>query len=122
MPLGSPIGSGMGLANPYNIELICNRSPVPVILDAGIGTASDAALAMELGCSAVLLNTAVSKARNPAGMAAAMRDAVKAGRLARQAGRIPKKAHAEALEPAPRPDRFLTWAVPGTRSRDRRCC
>lgn len=99
MPLGSPIGSGMGLTNPYNIALICSRSPVPVILDAGIGTASDAALAMELGCSAVLLNTAVSKAQDPAGMAAAMRDAVKAGRLARQAGRIPKKAYAEASSP-----------------------
>ena len=99
MPLGSPIGSGMGLCNPYNIELICNRSPVPVILDAGIGTASDAALAMELGCAAVLLNTAVSKAHDPVGMAAAMRDAVRAGRRARLAGRIPKKGYAEASSP-----------------------
>lgn len=99
MPLGSPIGSGMGICNPYNIELICNHSPVPVILDAGIGTASDAAQAMELGCSAVLLNTAVSKAHDPVGMAAAMRDAVRAGRQARLAGRIPKKAYAEASSP-----------------------
>lgn len=99
MPLGSPIGSGMGICNPYNIELICNRSPVPVVLDAGVGTASDATLAMELGCSAVLLNTAVSKARNPVGMAAAMRDAVAAGRQARLAGRIPKRSHAEASSP-----------------------
>lgn len=99
MPLGSPIGSGMGICNPYNIELICNRSPVPVVLDAGVGTASDATLAMELGCSAVLLNTAVSKAHNPVGMAAAMRDAVAAGRQARLAGRIPKRSHAEASSP-----------------------
>src|SRR5215468_3988970 len=73
MPLGSPIGSGMGLTNPYVIELICNRSPVPVILDAGIGTASDAARAMELGCAGVLLNSAVARARDPVRMAAAMR-------------------------------------------------
>ena len=99
MPLGSPIGSGMGICNPYNIELICNRSPVPVILDAGVGTASDAALAMELGCAAVLLNTAVAKAHDPVVMAAAMRDAVSAGHQARQAGRIPKKTYAEASSP-----------------------
>ena len=99
MPLGSPIGSGMGICNPYNIELICNRSPVPVVLDAGVGTASDATLAMELGCAAVLLNTAVSKARDPLGMAAAMRDAVSAGRKAKLAGRIPKRSHAEASSP-----------------------
>lgn len=99
MPLGSPIGSGMGICNPYNLELICARSPVPVVLDAGVGTASDATLAMELGCSAVLLNTAVSKAREPIRMAAAMRDAVSAGRQARLAGRIPKRSHAEASSP-----------------------
>ena len=99
MPLGAPIGTGIGIANPYNIELICNRSPVPVILDAGIGTASDAALAMELGCAAVLLNTAVAKALDPVLMAAAMRDAVAAGRAARRAGRIPKRDHAEASSP-----------------------
>jgi thiazole synthase len=99
MPLGAPIGSGMGICNPYNIGLICARSPVPVILDAGIGTASDAALAMELGCSAVLLNTAVAKARDPVAMAAAMARAVEAGYLARRAGRIPKRAYAEASSP-----------------------
>src|SRR5216683_4880465 len=99
MPLGSPIGSGRGIANPHLIELLCARSPVPVVLDAGIGTASDAALAMELGCAAVLLNTAVSKARDPVGMAAAMRAAVEAGRLARLAGRIPKTKNAEPSSP-----------------------
>ena len=99
MPLGSPIGSGLGIANPHLIELICARSPVPVVLDAGIGTASDAALAMELGCAAVLLNTAVSKARDPVMMAASMRAAVEAGRLSRLAGRIPKLSHAEPSSP-----------------------
>jgi thiazole synthase len=99
MPLGSPIGSGLGVANPHLIELICARSPVPVVLDAGIGTASDAAHAMELGCAAVLLNTAVSKARDPVMMAASMRDAVAAGRLSRLAGRIPKLSHAEPSSP-----------------------
>ena len=99
MPLGSPIGSGRGIGNPHLIELIAARSPVPVVLDAGIGTASDAALALELGCAAVLLNTAVAKARDPVRMAAAMRAAVEAGRLARLAGRIPKSAYAEASSP-----------------------
>src|SRR5262245_49872161 len=99
MPLGSPIGSGLGISNPHLIELICARSPVPVVLDAGIGTASDAALALELGCSAVLLNTAVSKARDPVTMAKSMRAAVEAGRLSRLAGRIPKLAHAEPSSP-----------------------
>ena len=99
MPLGSPIGSGRGIANPHLIELIAARVPVPVVLDAGIGTASDAALAMELGCAAVLLNTAVSKARDPVRMAAAMRAAVEAGRLARLAGRIPKSSHAQPSSP-----------------------
>jgi thiazole synthase len=99
MPLGSPIGTGMGILNPYNIALICDRSPVPVILDAGIGTASDAALAMELGCDAVLLNTAVSRSTDPVRMAAAMNHAVTAGRLARLAGRIPKRSWAEASSP-----------------------
>jgi thiazole synthase len=99
MPLGSPIGSGLGISNPHLIELICARSPVPVVLDAGVGTASDAALAMELGCAAVLLNTAVSKARDPAMMAGSMRAAVEAGRLARRAGRIPRLAHAEPSSP-----------------------
>jgi thiazole synthase len=99
MPLGAPIGSGLGICNPHLIELICARSAVPVVLDAGIGTASDAALALELGCAAVLLNTAVSKARDPVAMARSMRAAVEAGRLARLAGRIPKLAHAEPSSP-----------------------
>jgi thiazole synthase len=99
MPLGSPIGSGLGICNPHLVEMICARSPVPVVLDAGIGTASDAAIAMELGCSAVLLNTAVSKARNPVMMAASIRAAVEAGRGSRLAGRIPKIAHAEPSSP-----------------------
>jgi thiazole synthase len=99
MPLGAPIGTGMGICNPYNIALIAGRSPVPVILDAGIGTASDAALAMELGCAAVLLNTAVAKAHDPVRMAGAMRQAVEAGFEARHAGRIPKRAHAEPSSP-----------------------
>ena len=85
--------------NPHLIELICARSPVPVVLDAGIGTASDAALAMELGCSAVLLNTAVSKAHDPVRMARAMRAAVEGGRHARLAGRIPKRRDAEPSSP-----------------------
>jgi thiazole synthase len=99
MPLGSPIGTGLGILNPYNIERICARSEVPVVLDAGVGTASDAALAMELGCDAVLLNTAVSRSNDPVRMAAAMKAGVTAGRLARLAGRIPKKTRAEASSP-----------------------
>lgn len=96
MPLGAPIGSGLGIRNPHNIELIVEQAEVPVILDAGIGTASDAALAMELGCSAVLLATAVTRAADPVAMAEAMRWATVAGRLARRAGRIPKRHHAQA--------------------------
>ncbi|WP_433468489.1 thiazole synthase [Spirillospora sp. CA-128828] len=99
MPLGSPIGSGLGIRNPHNIELIVERANVPVILDAGLGTASDAALAMELGCDAVLLATAVTRAQSPARMAAAMRHAVEGGRLARLAGRIPKRRYAQASSP-----------------------
>jgi thiazole synthase len=99
MPLGAPIGSGMGICNPYNIGLICARSPVPVVLDAGIGTASDAALAMELGCAAVLVNSAVARAKDPVRMAVALRQAVAAGHDARRAGRIPKRAYAEASSP-----------------------
>lgn len=99
MPLGSPIGTGLGIRNPHNIELIVARASVPIVLDAGIGTASDAALAMELGCSAVLLATAVTKANDPEKMAAAMRNAVLAGRLARQAGRIPQRFWAQASSP-----------------------
>jgi thiazole synthase len=96
MPLGSPIGSGLGIRNPHNIALLREAVQVPVVLDAGIGTASDAALAMELGCDAVLLASAVTRARDPVRMALAMRHAVEAGRLARGAGRIPRRWHAEA--------------------------
>ncbi|QGU04915.1 thiazole synthase [Corynebacterium comes] len=96
MPLGSPIGTGLGILNPHNIELICSRATVPVLLDAGVGTASDAALAMELGCSGVLLASAVNRCQDPVAMATAMRHAVDAGRLARSAGRIPKREHAVA--------------------------
>jgi thiazole synthase len=99
MPLGSPIGSGMGIRNPYNVRIIAERAGVPVILDAGIGTASDAALAMELGCDGVLLASSVSRAEDPAGMATAMRSAVEAGWAARQAGRMSRRLHAEASTP-----------------------
>ncbi len=99
MPLGAPIGTGLGIQNRLNIELICKRAGVPVIVDAGVGTASDAALAMELGCDAVLLNTAVARARDPAGMAAAMHHAIVGGRLAAASGRIPRKTLAEASSP-----------------------
>ena len=99
MPLGAPIGSGLGIRNPHNIELIVEQSNVPVILDAGIGTASDAALAMELGCDAVLLASAVTRAQHPALMAAAMRKAIEAGRLAARAGRIPVRRYARASSP-----------------------
>jgi thiazole synthase len=99
MPLGSPIGSGMGIRNPYNIALIRERAQVPVILDAGVGTASDAALAMELGCDAVLCASAISRARDPVAMARAIAGAVEAGRLARGAGRIPRRLYAEASTP-----------------------
>src|SRR3954449_4449000 len=99
MPLGSPIGTGLGIGNPHNIELIVSEATVPVVLDAGIGTASDAALAMELGCDAVLLATAVTRAQDPVRMAVAMARAVEAGRLARRAGRIPRRFHAQASSP-----------------------
>ncbi|ALG05958.1 thiazole synthase [Kibdelosporangium phytohabitans] len=99
MPLGSPIGTGLGIRNPHNIELIVARASVPVVLDAGIGTASDAALAMELGCDAVMLATAVTRASDPEKMAAAMRSGVVAGRLARSAGRIPQRFWAQASSP-----------------------
>jgi thiazole synthase len=100
MPLGSPIGSGLGIRNPHAIELVRDAVEVPVVLDAGIGTASDAALAMELGCDAVLLATAVTRAEDPAAMAAAMRHAVVAGRLARLAGRVPVRRLALASSPS----------------------
>ena len=96
MPLGSPIGTGLGILNPHNIELICSRAQVPVLLDAGVGTASDAALAMELGCDGVLLASAINRCQDPLAMASAMKYAVEGGRLARQAGRIPKRQHAVA--------------------------
>jgi|SRR5271165_530447 len=96
MPLGSPIGSGMGIRNPYNIALIREAVDVPVVLDAGIGTASDATLAMELGCDAVMVASAISRAQDPVRMARAMRRAVEAGRLARAAGRIPRRSYATA--------------------------
>jgi thiazole synthase len=99
MPLGSPIGTGLGISNPHNIEMIVAEASVPVILDAGIGTASDAALAMELGCDAVLLASAVTRAQDPVAMAEAMALAVRAGRLARNSGRIPKRFHAQASSP-----------------------
>jgi thiazole synthase len=99
MPLGSPIGSGLGIRNPHNIALIAEHSTVPVVLDAGIGTASDATFAMELGCAAVLVATAITRAHEPARMAAAIRAAVDAGFLARHAGRIPKRYMARASSP-----------------------
>jgi thiazole synthase len=96
MPLGSPIGSGMGINNLYNLRLIVDAASVPVILDAGVGTASDATTAMELGCDGVLLASSVSRAEDPVGMARAMRLAVEAGWEARRAGRIPRRLHARA--------------------------
>ena len=99
MPLGAPIGSGLGIRNPHNIELIVAAAGVPVVLDAGVGTASDEAIAMELGCDAVLLATAVTRAHDPELMAAAMRSAVTAGRLARRAGRVPRRWSAQASSP-----------------------
>jgi thiazole synthase len=99
MPLGSPIGSGMGIRNPYNIALIREAVDVPVVLDAGIGTASDAALAMELGCDAVMAASAISRAQDPVAMARAMRAAVSAGRLAHGAGRIPRRHYATPSTP-----------------------
>jgi len=99
MPLGSPIGTGLGIGNPHNIEMIVAAAGVPVVLDAGIGTASDAALAMELGCDAVLLATAVTRAGDPERMARAMAAAVTAGYDARHAGRIPQRFWAQASSP-----------------------
>jgi thiazole synthase len=99
MPLGAPIGSGLGLRNPYNIKIILENSTIPVIVDAGVGTASDATIAMELGCDGVLMNTAIAGAKDPVAMARAMRLAVEAGRLAFKAGRIPKKLYATASSP-----------------------
>ena len=100
MPLGSPIGSGLGIRNPHALALLREAVSVPVVLDAGVGAASDASLAMELGCDAVLVASAVNRAEDPAAMAAAMRLAVEAGRLSRRAGRIPMRFHAEASSAA----------------------
>jgi thiazole synthase len=96
MPLGSPIGSGMGIRNPYNLAIIIEQAKVPIILDAGVGTASDATIAMELGCDGVLVASAITRAQDPAAMAEAMRKAIEAGRLARRSGRIPRRLYAEA--------------------------
>lgn len=100
MPLAAPIGSGLGIRNPHNLEIILEQAAVPVIVDAGVGTASDVAVAMELGCDGVLLNTAIAHAKNPALMAEAMRGAVEAGRKAFRAGRMPKQRYANASSPA----------------------
>jgi thiazole synthase len=99
MPLAAPIGSGLGIKNPYNLLIIREHAKVPLIVDAGVGTASDAAFAMELGCDGVLMNTAIAGARDPVLMAEAMRDAVRAGRAAHLAGRIPRKLYAQASSP-----------------------
>ena len=99
MPLAAPIGSGLGIRNPYNLRIILERAQVPVIVDAGVGTASDAAVAMELGCHGVLMNTAVALAKDPVLMATAMRDALVAGRRAYLAGRIPRRLYASASSP-----------------------
>jgi thiazole synthase len=99
MPLAAPIGSGLGVQNPVGIRMIIEDAKIPVIVDAGVGTASDAAIAMELGCDAVLMNTAIAEAKNPVMMAAAMRHAVEAGRLAYLAGRMPKKRYADPSSP-----------------------
>ena len=99
MPLGAPIGSGMGIRNPYNLAIVVEQAGVPVICDAGVGTASDAAIAMEIGCDGVLMASAIARARDPVKMATAMRAAIEAGRLAYEAGRMPRKLHAEASTP-----------------------
>ncbi len=99
MPLGAPIGSGLGIQNPVNIRLIIEQTEVPVIVDAGVGTASDAAIAMELGCDGVLMNTAIAEAKDPIKMARAMKHAVEAGRLAYLAGRMPRKMYADPSSP-----------------------
>ena len=99
MPLAAPIGSGMGIRNPYNLRIIREQCSVPVIVDAGVGTASDAAVALELGCDGILLNSAIAGARDPVKMARAMRLAIEAGRLAFEAGRIPRKLYATASSP-----------------------
>jgi thiazole synthase len=99
MPLAAPIGSGLGVQNPVNIRMIIEEAKVPVVVDAGVGTASDAAVAMELGCDGVLMNTAIAEAKDPVLMARAMKHAVEGGRLAYLAGRMPKKRYADPSSP-----------------------
>ena len=99
MPLGAPIGTGLGILNPHNIELIVSRASVPIVLDAGLGSASEAALAMELGCDAVLVASAITRAHDPVGMAQSFRHAVAAGRMCARSGRIPRREHALASSP-----------------------
>jgi thiazole synthase len=99
MPLAAPIGSGLGIRNPYNLRIILEQAKVPVIVDAGVGTASDAAVAMELGCHGILMNTAIAEAKDPVLMASAMRLGVEAGRKAFLAGRMPKRLYANASSP-----------------------
>ena len=99
MPLAAPIGSGLGIRNPYNIRTIVENAMVPILVDAGVGTASDATIAMELGCDGVLMNTAIAEAKNPVLMATAMKKAIEAGREAFLAGRMPRRAYASASSP-----------------------
>lgn len=115
MPLGSPIGSGMGVCNPYNLSIIVERAGVPVVLDAGVGTASDAALALELGCDAVLVASAISRAQDPVAMARAVNLAVQAGALAATAGRIPRRRYAEASTPQAGMPEFEPGEAPAVR-------
>ncbi len=118
MPLAAPIGSGLGIRNPHNIQLILEAATVPVIVDAGVGTASDAAIAMELGCDAVLMNTAIALAKEPVLMASAMRKAVDAGHEAYLAGRIPRKSYGSASSPkmSPRASWSPRWASSSSRA------
>jgi thiazole synthase len=113
MPLGAPIGSGLGIQNPHNIQIIREQARVPVIVDAGVGTASDAAIAMELGADGVLMNTAIALAKDPVAMATAMKLAVEAGRLAYTAGRIPRRAHASASSPVDGKIAAMATTAPG---------
>jgi len=114
MPLGAPIGSGLGIQNPNNIRIIKDQARVPVIVDAGVGTASDAAIAMELGADGVLMNTAIALADDPVAMATAMKLGVEAGRLAYRAGRIPKRMYASASSPVD--GRIATAVAAGSRA------
>jgi len=113
MPLGAPIGSGLGIQNPHNIQIIREQARVPVIVDAGVGTASDAAIAMELGADGVLMNTAIALAKDPIAMATAMKLAVEAGRLAYTAGRIPRRGYASASSPVEGKIAAMATTAPG---------